>query len=66
MKDTFRRYRTRKLIEAKQVDHGFRMHNPRTGHVEQATKGDYLVREGGKATRVIPREVFELEYELVP
>lgn len=62
---TFRRYRTRKLVEAKQVDHDFSMYDPRPNHKVEGRAGDYIVKEPGQPQRVEPKERFEKDYEPV-
>lgn len=60
---SYLRYRPRKTIEAKQVNHAFGLFNPRTGQRQQGRAGDYLVREAGQPERIVPQELFRREYE---
>lgn len=61
---SYKRYRTRKLIEAKQVDHAFGVYDPVTSKRQEGQAGDYLVKDGNKQW-IEPRERFQREYEFI-
>src|SRR5579883_2068461 len=61
----FKRYRSKVLIEAKQLDHDGRAYDPRTGKQEPFRAGDYLIREPSGKQRVEKAETFRREYELI-
>lgn len=65
MSEVFRKYRSRRIVEAKQVDHSFGLYNPRTGQTQPAQPGDYLVKEPGQPQVIVPQETFRREYEAV-
>lgn len=60
----WKKYVSRRLLEAKQVDHDFGMYDPRTSQRVNGRAGDYLVREGGKE-HIEAKEQFERWHEPV-
>ena len=62
---TFKRYRSRRLVEAKQMDHAGSFYDPRSGRKEDFQSGDYVVREPSGHQRIEKGETFQREYEAV-
>ena len=61
----WKRYRSRKLVEAKQVTHDGSAWNPRTGQKEDFRSGDWLVRTPDGKQHVERQETFAREYEAI-
>lgn len=63
---SYLRYSSRQIVEAKQLDRGLGLFNPRTSERQQARAGDYLVKAAGRPDRpdrIVPQELFGREYE---
>ncbi len=61
----FKRYRSRLLVEAKELDHDGTYYNPQSGQKDTFRRGDMMVREPGGKQRVEPSERFKQEYEAI-
>lgn len=62
----WKRYRSKVLVDAKQVDHDGSAWDPRSGRKQDFRAGDYLVRTPDGKQHVEKQETFRREYEQVP
>jgi hypothetical protein len=60
----YEKYRSKKVVEAKELPHDGHFFDPRTGAREPFHKGDFAVIEDGK-TRIENGERFRREHERV-
>lgn len=61
---TYRLYRSKKVVRAKELDHDGTDYSAVTGKAEPFRKGDFAVRDGNDS-RIVPGEVFGREWEPV-
>ena len=61
----FKRYRSKVLVEAKELDHDGTFYNPQSGQKDTFRRGDMLIREPSGKQRVEPFERFRREYEAI-